>query len=271
MTLHSYAALEDAIAEDPFDEARWIVLEDWLLERNDPRAQLVILEKQGADTRDALDKLAPQLLGPDHAALDERLYVRDWRAGFLRECQYTGGPEHLRSFLAAPASGLLRAFTVTAEHAVVDQCVDALFEQRCVRSLQQLTLSSWNHDGSDVEIMGGGLWGMNQLRHLILRTVMVKEAPVLPRLHALTLAPMRAAVNALSAHLGRVVWPSITDLAYEMPDMLSWFLITPVLDLLSRDTFPRLRRLSVSGIPGEIDTTDLRERCELRQVALTLL
>jgi uncharacterized protein (TIGR02996 family) len=35
--------LERAIAEDPYDEERWIVLEDWLLEQDDPRAILVRL------------------------------------------------------------------------------------------------------------------------------------------------------------------------------------------------------------------------------------
>jgi len=231
----------------------------------------VILEKQGADTRAALRALAPQLLGPDHAALDERLYVRDWRAGFLRECQYTGGPEHLGSFLAAPASGLLRAFTLTAEPSVIDRGVDAFVGQRCVRSLQQLTLSSWNHDGSNVQIMCAGLWGMDQLRHLILRTVMVDEAPELPRLHALTLAPMRTAVSALSHQLANMTWPSITDLTYAMPDMFFDFLMSPLFDLVSRETFPRLQRLVVSGLPpGVLQMPSLTEACVDRGIAVTL-
>jgi hypothetical protein len=214
------------------------------------------------------------VLGPDHAALDERLYVRDWRAGFLRECQYTGGPEHLASFLDAPASGLLRAFTVTAEAQAIDRTVAAFVDRRCVRSLQQLTLSSWNHDGSDVRIPCGALAEMIQLRHLVLRTVMPREVPVLPHLHALTLAPMRTAVYALVGQLRETAWPSITDVTYEVPDLHGVQLgITALGALASVETFPRLERLVVTNLRESESTAaivTLREACAKRGVAMTI-
>lgn len=62
------------------DDASWQVLEDWLLETNDPRARLVRLEKAHRSTALALVELAPLLLGP-HAADIE---AHEWRAGFAR-------------------------------------------------------------------------------------------------------------------------------------------------------------------------------------------
>jgi hypothetical protein len=270
--LPHFRALEDALAEEPFDESRWIVLEDWLLQREDPRAQLVILEKQGGDTTQALRELAPLLLGDRHQALVEQLYVCDWRAGFLRECQYVGGPESLRSFLEAPASSLLRSFTLTA-HSGIDRTVGAFVQRRCVRSLRRLTLSSWNHDGSDRRIACAGLEGMVQLRHLILRTVMVQPAPTLPKLHELTLAPMRTSVVALCDQLAQIPWPSITDLTYEAPPMLGAGVgVRPLLALVHETTFPRLERLTVIGLaPGDLELSlePLAEACAERRVELT--
>lgn len=275
MKLAHFRELEDALAEEPFDESRWIVLEDWLLQGEDPRAQLVILEKQGADTGPALRELAPVLLGDEHRTLDEKLYQRDWRAGFLRECQYTGGPDPLRSFLEAPASSLLRSFTVTADPSDVDRTVDAFVQRRCVRSLRRLTLSSWNHDGSDRRIACAGLHEMVQLRHLILRTVMVQAAPVLPKLHALTLAPMRTSVVALTDQLGQIPWPSITDLGYEAPDMHDAGVgLRSLLALVDETTFPALQRLEIVGLAPaehELVAPRLADVCAHRGVALTML
>jgi hypothetical protein len=272
--LAHYRELEDALAEEPFDESRWIVLEDWLLQRDDPRAQLVILEKQGADTGPALRKLSPSLLGDEHEALGEKLYQRDWRAGFLRECQYTGGPDPLRSFLEAPASSLLRSFTLTADPSEIDRTVGTFVQRRCVRSLRRLTLSSWNHDGSDRRIACAGLDEMVQLRHLILRTVMVQAAPALPKLHALTLAPMRTSVVALTDQLAQIPWPSITDLTYEAPNMHDAGVgLRSLLALVDEATFPALQRLDVVGLAPaehELALPRLTEACGERGVALTV-
>ena len=274
MVLSHHPELEAALAEEPFDEERWVVLEDWLLEREDPRAQLVLLEKRGADTDRALRKLARALLGDQHAALESKLYQCDWRAGFLRECQYTGGPDPLGSFLDAPASSLLRAFMLTASPDEIDRTISTFVGRRCVRSLRRLTLSSWNHDGSDRRIACAGLAGMIQLRHLILRTVMLQSAPALPKLHALTLAPMRTAVVALTDQLTAIPWPSITDLAYEAPNMLGAAIgLNALLALVAETTFPRLERLVVTGLAAEdreLAEQALRDACTKRGVVLTV-
>jgi hypothetical protein len=227
------------------------VLEDWLLERDDPRAALVTLEKQGKSTADELRRLARKLLGPQHRTLYERLYARDWRAGFLRECQYTGDAEMLAQFLATPASSLLRAFTLTTHLDPIDRDVGVFAGAICTRSLRVLTLSSWNHDGSDATVACAGIGQMRQLRHLVLRSVNLARPPALPHLHALTLAPMRTAVASLAGQLDAAAWPTITDLTYEAPDMLGAELgLTPLRRLCSAETFPALARLTITGIPA---------------------
>jgi hypothetical protein len=114
---------------------------------------------------------------------------------------------------------------------------------------------------------------MVQLRHLILRTVMVQAAPVLPKLHALTLAPMRTSVVALTDQLGQIPWPSITDLAYEAPNMHDAGVgLRTLLALVAETTFPALQRLEVSGLAPaerELALSPLAEACAERGVALT--
>lgn len=272
--LSHHPELEDALAEEPFDEERWIVLEDWLLECEDPRADLVILEKRGADTKRRLRGLARRLLGTKHATIVQKVYQCDWRAGFLRECQYTGGPDPLSSFLEAPASSLLRAFMLTASPSDIDHAVGTFVNKACVRSLRRLTLSSWNHDGSDHRIACAGLENMVQLRHLILRSVMLAAAPALPRLHALTLAPMRTGVVALADQISQIAWPSITDLSYEAPNMLGDGIgLRPLLALVDETMFPKLERLTVTGLAAaelELATQALGDACAKRGVALVI-
>src|SRR5436305_9639107 len=76
--------LEAMIREDPFDDARWMVLEDWLLEEDDPRAQIVLFEKEGDRTAAAAarDRLLPDLLGTDTLR-----FSGHWRAGFVQEAR----------------------------------------------------------------------------------------------------------------------------------------------------------------------------------------
>lgn len=88
------------------DEATWQVLEDWLLETNDPRAQLVRLEKAGVDATAAYADLAPLLLGP----LAGVLTGRGWRAGYARAARAVLGAGDLVEYTlaATPALALVR-------------------------------------------------------------------------------------------------------------------------------------------------------------------
>jgi uncharacterized protein (TIGR02996 family) len=79
--LASNPALE-AIVREHDDDASWQVLEDWLLEANDPRARLVRLEKAGEDTSAALAELEGLLLGPEEHAW--AIAAEHWRAGYAR-------------------------------------------------------------------------------------------------------------------------------------------------------------------------------------------
>src|SRR5512140_169893 len=67
--------LEDQIAEDPFDDSRWSVLDDWLLENEDPRAEIVRVEQahDAARIDHEYRRLHRALLGPRHRTLAKYL------------------------------------------------------------------------------------------------------------------------------------------------------------------------------------------------------
>jgi uncharacterized protein (TIGR02996 family) len=107
-------ALEQAIAEDPLDEAAWTVLEDWILQQHDPRAELVRLGKANlhAEEKAALEAAGPSLFGSRHVAMAAMIAYSSWRAGYITDCQYW---ERSRSdmalaplFYQTPAARLVR-------------------------------------------------------------------------------------------------------------------------------------------------------------------
>jgi uncharacterized protein (TIGR02996 family) len=128
VALASNPALE-AIVRDHDDDASWQVLEDWLLETNDPRARLVRLEKEGEDTTEAVAELEPVLLGPEEVAW--AIEAERWRAGFARratihaaatgygsETRYRTAAELREAVTAiakAPALALVRDLTLRIE------------------------------------------------------------------------------------------------------------------------------------------------------------
>ncbi|MFT3693428.1 MAG: hypothetical protein QM831_09840 [Kofleriaceae bacterium] len=241
--------LEDALAEDPFDESQWLVLEDWLLQHGDPRARLVELEKQGLPTRDALDRLAPQLLGTQHAKLREHLYQQNWRAGYLRECQFTGNGDLIAALVAAPATRLLRSLVLTMHLDTLDRAVGLFAEAPCGRSLRIVGLSSWS-ESKPIAVAGSTLEKLPELRHLILRGVYVDAPPRLAKLDALTLAPMRLGVTRLHDQLKQHRWPRVTTLTIEYPEMHETD-FDHQLPASAAAVMPAVRRIRVTGIPRE--------------------
>nr|MBA3538351.1 WGR domain-containing protein [Deltaproteobacteria bacterium] len=78
--------LERTIAEDPDDEARWMVLEDWMLQHaSDPGAELITLDKarRHAEAPELRRQLGPPLFGTRHQAIATALAGVDWCAGFV--------------------------------------------------------------------------------------------------------------------------------------------------------------------------------------------
>jgi hypothetical protein len=102
------AELQDllrAIDDDIEDPAHWHPLADYLIERDDPRGELIMidlaLESRGGD-RDALlarrrailAASAPKLLGDTFARVIAEGYGQvTWRRGFVDEVQYCGDAE----------------------------------------------------------------------------------------------------------------------------------------------------------------------------------
>lgn len=247
--MNEYKPLEDALAEEPFDEERWLVLEDWLLQNGDPRARLVELEKQALPTAELLAKLAPQLLGVDWAKLRENLYQQNWRAGYLRECQFTGNGDLIAALVAAPATRLLRSLMLTMHVDTLDRAIGLFASAPCGRSLRILGLSSWS-ESKALAVVGSTVEKLPELRHLILRGVYVNAPPRLAKLEALTLAPMRLGVKKLHDQLKHHRWPNVTTLTIEFPDMHETEHETG-LPASAIAVMPDLKRLRLLGVPRE--------------------
>jgi hypothetical protein len=103
--------LEAVIAEEPFDEDRWMVLEDRLLELGDPRAGIVAAQHTNdpIELAKAYDRVAGELLGKRFRTLRKYGGLGDWRAGFCRRLELDKIPRGaLDELLALPALALVR-------------------------------------------------------------------------------------------------------------------------------------------------------------------
>jgi hypothetical protein len=212
--LRTNAELEHAIAEDPYDEQRWIVLEDWLLEQNDPRGILVQLEKAGriAGAGRVYRRLYPQLLGPEHAWIAPRLFTSNWRAGYLRECYFTG--ETVDALCRAPASRLLRALTLLLGPERVAPALRTLATAACAQTLHGLTLSN-NH--VHIPTLDAGLLApLSRLRSLALRGAYIDPPADVPRIVHLVIAPTRYDIHHLDPMVTASRFPHVTELIVDL-------------------------------------------------------
>lgn len=109
--------LERMVAEEPYDQDRWSVLEDFLLEQGDVRGELVALAKanQLAEEAQVRGLVMLQLLGKKHQAISRALTTPSWRAGYVVECwiePVRSMPQICAAFFASPAARLLRKLDV---------------------------------------------------------------------------------------------------------------------------------------------------------------
>jgi uncharacterized protein (TIGR02996 family) len=141
-------ALERAIADDPDDDDAWSVLEDWILQRDDPRAEFTRLAKAGLDVETAVARAAvlPLLLGDNHAMLAYILQdTARWRAGYIVECAYfeqrRNQNQNAQTFYAAPATRLLRTLKLELIHPNrVRDHVALVDRSPCARTLRRLVV-----------------------------------------------------------------------------------------------------------------------------------
>lgn len=108
--------LEAMVAEDPLDESRWDVLEDFLVDRGDPRAGIVAAQQTGdpIELAKAYDRVASELLGPQFRKLRKHDGLGDWRAGYCRRIELAGlrRSDALDELMGLPAMPLVRTVEV---------------------------------------------------------------------------------------------------------------------------------------------------------------
>lgn len=144
--LRSNPALEAVVAEDPFDGAAWMVLEDWLLEIEDPRAAIVRAEQIGSEVAQIYERLMTKLLGQRHAAITNALEDVVWRAGYLLATRFNPKTHHGELFahlLASPAAPLLRSLDLCVlAGGDLAPMLEQLGRAPCAKSLRELAITS---------------------------------------------------------------------------------------------------------------------------------
>src|SRR5450755_3831026 len=119
VALVRHAALEARLAETPDDPDAWSIYEDWLMEVDDPRAQIVKHERLGetALAKSARAELDHVLLG--NARFTKLLDTATWRAGHVRSCHLQCDADTLRDLFATPAMRFVTALRIVARDVLV--------------------------------------------------------------------------------------------------------------------------------------------------------
>jgi predicted DNA-binding WGR domain protein len=140
--------LEAAVADDPFDEATWSVLEDWVLEQDDPRSDMVRAGKLGEKREEAEARgvALPLLFGERPDPIYDAIHDATWRGGFLVECSYVEPLKHAQAlsarFYEAPATRLLRTLAIQVERlARFAAQLPLIAAAPCARSLRRLAVN----------------------------------------------------------------------------------------------------------------------------------
>lgn len=237
--------LEARVREDPYDDGRWLVLEDYLLETEDPRAAIVRCEQAGLrrEAAAARNAVTPPLLGPQHAAVAERV-VGVWRAGYLVDValnlpydRHAPSAELVAPLVASPAAAVLRAMTVALDAAATaPRALAAIAASPCATSLRSLTVqASWTPARSAPTLSIGGI----ALRRLFLtgRPMRLAVEPALATLTSLMVSPPDD--DELAALLAKPL-PALYDLGVAGPVSLDGFA-----PLFTGDVTPSLANLQI--------------------------
>lgn len=196
--------LEAVIREDPYDDARWLVLEDAILEGEGLRAEIVRREKEGLRERAAILRggLLANVLDPV------------WRAGYLIEARVVASVAKLVEIVVSPAARLLRSlvFEMDAAHQVKELSVLAALP--CAESLRTLTLvGNWQPANRGVHV-DADIFALMRLQRMFVvgRAMRVPHELTRTTLRAQMLVPATAdEVNKLF----REVAPELRDLGID--------------------------------------------------------
>ena len=260
--LQTNPVLERAIAEDPFDEERWIVLEDWLLEQNDPRAILVRLEKAGR-TAGALRvrrRLHYQLFGNDHAAIAPLVFAGNWRAGYIREFHFASHiVEPLLALSFAPATRLCRALTLSVPRTHVTAALGHM-QVGLAHVLSELTISNPHVEAP--LLTPASLAPFPRLGRLALRGAYFDAPGEVPRISSLLLAPTRSDHVRLPALLEAMTFPDVRELVLDLANLGSLdgiSAVTPasLAPVLERKFAARLERFEIRNAPEPLSPATL--------------
>jgi hypothetical protein len=211
------ATLEAMIAEDPYDDERWMVLADWVLTRDDARANIVRFEqsRRSRDPSEAWGQYPVQLFGGTRAAelLTEPLSRGEWQAGHVRACGLVVTGAVLEAFLAAPATRLVRDLALEVDDgAALAEALDALALAPCRPVLRRLAIQCTGslevaalapilalHTAPALTTLGLRLHHEQAIASALDRVV---DSPLRPQLKALDLGPIPAQVAALGGRYG---------------------------------------------------------------------
>ncbi|HEU0034637.1 MAG TPA: TIGR02996 domain-containing protein [Kofleriaceae bacterium] len=146
---HTEADLVAAIEADPDDTAAYLVYADWLIERGDPRGELITLHAEDPTCAAAerhLERHRRELLGP--LAVHAGHVTLDWQLGFVRAAHLIAIDEPavmrlLDAVLESPACRFLRTLVIQLVERSALTAIDArLARAGSPRTLEQLELGT---------------------------------------------------------------------------------------------------------------------------------
>ena len=252
--------LEAAIRDDPADDGRWSVLEDWLLEQADERAELVLLQKRGDDhgARRLLWAIGADLL--DNAALAVSvLGASTWRAGYLQRLYFEAPPStrqrQLAHLLSSRAAALMTALQLTiSEPAELAALPAMLAASRCKHTLRSLSVSAfWKPAAQQATFDAGALasLALDELRFSD-RAIRLAYAPSLARLTRLQIVP--GAVADVAELFAIDAFPQLRhlDLYLDILEFRGGDPLPALSRVFEREAAPRLETLNVRGASPEL-------------------
>jgi len=251
--------IERAVAEDPYDDGAWAVLEDWILQQDDPRAELVRLAKanQPGVERQVLAAALPQLLGPKHAAVSRVIGLIQWRAGYIVECYYTkqgrGADAAAERFYEAPAARLIRKLDFELEPlARLATHLALIAKAPCRHALRHVEVL-WSPDRQHTSLDTNALAAITKLTSLKIRspTSVLQGSATLATLRDLTVA---VATRDTLASWCAQTFPALQRLVLRFEDRSPARLVDELAPLLDGKMTPALERLHV--IVKSRETTD---------------
>jgi uncharacterized protein (TIGR02996 family) len=240
--------LEEAIREDPDDDGRWSVYEDWILEQEDERAAWIRAQKAGDEEASLKARwaLGADLLGSK--TLSTAIAGGEWRACFVDRIVVSVIRGHvIDQLLAARATSLARAMRITIDYAAdLARLLSQLASATCRRTLRRLAISAyWRPPTQEVTFDTAAL-AVLDLDELQLqdRAITVPYGPAFAKLRRLEVVPGRLADLE---QLFDGVFPVLRRLDLDLH----------TLEARQFDPVPAMARLLAGSVAPQLETLDV--------------